>query len=60
MKEFLYTLLTSLNNIEVKGKSNMDILLGCIVAVENKIEELSADESTPGPIIDEQEVNDNG
>lgn len=59
MKEFLYTLLTSLNNIEVKGKSNMDILLGCIVAVENKIEELSTDESTPGAIIDE-EVNDNG
>lgn len=60
MKDFLYTLLTSLNNIEVKGKSNIDVLLGCIFAVENKIEELSADEQTPGPIIDEQEVNENG
>lgn len=58
MNEFLHALLISLNRIEVKGKDNLDILLGCIVAVENKIEELSADESTPGAIIDE-EVNDN-
>lgn len=60
MNDFLHTLLNSLNCIEVKGKDNLDTLLGCIMAIEHKIEELSADEQTPGPIIDEQEVNENG
>ena len=44
MIDFLNTLLKSLNSIEVKGKQNMDILLGCIFAVENKIVELQAPE----------------
>lgn len=45
MKEFLSTLLQSLNQIEVKGKDNMDVLLGCIFAVEQKISEIDADEN---------------
>lgn len=60
MKDFLYTLLRSLDRIEVHGKDNMEILIGCIYAIEGKIAEIEADEQIPGPIIDEQEVNDNG
>lgn len=45
MKEFLYTLLRSLDAIEVKGKSNMDILLGCMNAVEHEIAKIEAEES---------------
>lgn len=51
MIDFLNTLLKSLNSLEVKGKSNMDILLGCIFAVENKIAELQ----TPVEAIEEAE-----
>ena len=34
MKVFLETLLKTLNCIEVKGKDNVNYLLGCICAVE--------------------------
>ena len=44
MREFLSVLLESLNRIEVKGKENMDILLGCIFAVEKAINELNVGE----------------
>lgn len=40
MKEFLENLLKSLNCIEVKGKENLDVLLGCMMAIENAINEL--------------------
>lgn len=42
MKDFLTTLLKSLNSIEVKGKENIDILLGCMMAVEQMIAQLEA------------------
>lgn len=42
MIDFLNMLLKSLNSIEVKGKDNMDILLGCIFAIEQKISEIDA------------------
>lgn len=45
MKEFLTQLLTTLNCIEVKGKQNMDCLLGAIMAVENAIEQLTTTET---------------
>lgn len=59
MKEFLYTLLRSLDCIEIKGKDNMEILIGCIYAIEGKIAEIEADEQIPGPIINE-EVSEDG
>lgn len=40
MKDFLEKLLASLNQVEVKGKANMDILLGCMFAIEKKIDTL--------------------
>lgn len=46
MIEFLKTLLSSLNGIEVKGRANMDILLGCIMAVERMINKIEAEETT--------------
>ena len=52
MKEFLTSLLTSLENIEVKGKNNLDILLGCMMAIENAISQLDKTE--------EAEVNTDG
>lgn len=45
MKEFLANLLKSLDRIEVKGKDNMDIMLGCIVAIENVIAKIEAEEA---------------
>jgi len=41
MKEFFETLLRSLNVIEVRGKDNMEVMLGCISAVENALEQLN-------------------
>lgn len=34
MKKLVNALIVSLNEIEVKGKKNMDTLLGCIQALE--------------------------
>ena len=45
METFLNELLTTLNLIEVKGKRNMDYLLGAILAVENAIEQLTPKEA---------------
>ena len=44
MKEFLERLLQSLNEIEVKGKTNIDILLGCMMAVEQAIKQMEEKE----------------
>lgn len=44
MEEFLKQLYDSLCNIEVKGRENMDILLGCMVAIENAISQLNTPE----------------
>lgn len=43
MKDFLKTLLSSLNSLEVKGKDNLDILLGCMFAIEEKIKKIDAE-----------------
>ena len=48
MDEFLHTLLNSLNCIEVKGKSNLDTLLGCIMAIEREIARLEETEAENG------------
>lgn len=53
MKEFFSRLLDSLNQIEVKGKDNIDILLGCMIAVEQMIAQLEA------PVKNDKEA-DNG
>lgn len=45
MKEFLETLIRSLNGIEVKGRDNLELLLGSIMAAEDKLLELTAEES---------------
>lgn len=45
MNEFLETLIRSLNEIEVKGKGNLELLLGSIMAAEQKLFELNTEES---------------
>ena len=40
MDEYLNTLLSTLNTIEVKGKENMNLLLGAILATEQMISQL--------------------
>ena len=45
MNDFLITLLNSLNTIEVKGKNNLDTLLGCIMAIESQIARINATEA---------------
>ena len=45
MDEFLRTLISTLSDIEVKGKSNMDKLLGCILAAEHELSKIEAEES---------------
>lgn len=48
MKEFLETLLKTLNCIEVKGKDNVNYLLGCICAVEKILAEMETEENGNG------------
>lgn len=48
MTEFLTCLLTSLERIEVKGKNNLDILLGCMMAIENAIDQLKEENKEVG------------
>ena len=55
MKEFLETLIRSLNEIEVKGRDNLELLLGSIMAAEDKLLELTAEESEESA---EEETND--
>ena len=45
MKEFLASLLQTLNCIEVKGKDNMNYLLGCILAIEQQIKKIENEDS---------------
>lgn len=40
MTEILRAVITTLNSIEVRGKSNMDRLLGCINALEQTVSAL--------------------
>lgn len=56
MREFLKTLLASLGTIEVRGRDNLDTLLGCMLAAERKIAELEAEEAEET----ETEGDDNG
>lgn len=58
MKEFLYTLYRSLDALTVRGKDNMEIVLGCMDAIGLKIAEIEADEQAPDPIINESEVSE--
>ena len=46
MEEVFNSLLATLNDIEVKGKDNMDKLLGCIMACEHQLAKIRAEEST--------------
>lgn len=45
MEEFLKTLISTLNNIEVHGRDNLDRLLATIMAAEQKLEELRTEET---------------
>lgn len=55
MDKRIYLLRNTLNQIEVKGKENLDLLLGCIIAVENIISEHEAE--TAKKKEDENEQN---
>ena len=44
MKKFLKTLLLTLGDIEVKGKSNLDLLLGSMLAIEKMISQIEEQE----------------
>ena len=46
MEDFLKQLYESLCRVEVKGRENMDIMLGCMVAIENAISQLNTPEET--------------
>ena len=48
MEQFLDNLILSLNSIEVKGEKNMDILLGCILAVKKLKAEIVKPEEEKG------------
>lgn len=41
METFLRKILASLNSIEVKGRENMDYLLGAIIAVEAMLNQMN-------------------
>lgn len=46
MEQFVDNLLLSLNSLEVKGEDNLNILLGCILAVKKLKAELSKSKET--------------
>lgn len=46
MKEFLYTLYRSLCSINVRGKDDMETVLGCLQAIEHEIAKIEAEEAT--------------
>lgn len=45
MKDFLTSLLQTLNCIEVKGKDNVNYLLGCILAIEGALKQMDEENS---------------
>lgn len=53
MVDFLVALLRSLNSIEIKGRDNIDVLLGCMMAIENKIAEINEERNKDDVIIEE-------
>jgi len=55
MKELLARLQESLERLEVRGSDNLNILLGCILAIKNAREKLEAP-----PEIPEKEEAENG
>lgn len=55
MDQFFDNLLLSLNDIEVKGEANLNILLGCILAIKNARAALK-----PSPETPEKEEAENG
>ena len=46
MEDIFNSLLVTLNSIEVKGKDNMDKLMGCILLCEHQLAKIRAEEST--------------
>ena len=46
MEEFLLKLLNTLNNIEVKGKDNLNRLLICIFEAEHELAKIQAENVT--------------
>lgn len=51
----IYDIISTLNNIEVKGKDNLDRLLGVIMALESIANTQSKEETK-----EEEKVTDNG
>ena len=47
MDKFLDNLIASLNSLEVKGETNLNILLGCILAIKQARAALEAPPETP-------------
>ena len=46
MEDFFESLISTLNDIEVKGKANLDALLGCILAAEHELAKIQAENAT--------------
>lgn len=51
----LKIVISTLNTVEVKGKSNLDALLGCINALENVVQIMEAPPAPP--MHEKEEVN---
>lgn len=51
-------IIRSLNQIEVKGKNNLDILLGCILALEELDKQIKAQQiPSEEPADNEEEID---
>lgn len=44
MEEFLRSLLRSLDQLEVRGRENLDIVLGCMLAIEQVLTQIQENE----------------
>lgn len=48
MKDTLIAILQTLDNIEVKGKSNLDAMLGVMMAVEQLLRDMTEEDKANG------------
>lgn len=58
MIEFLDTLEMTLNQIEVKGKNNIDYMLGCFVAIEKMKKALIAQQKSNETPVNEETIEE--
>ena len=56
----IHLVISTLNDVEVKGKDNLDRLLGSINALENVVQILEAPPVPPASVVEKKETENGG